>query len=178
MLLDLETIAGANAVSPGAPLGCKLFVEDLFADLERFAAEPAREEGDLGSKFCTPSSGSPRCQRAPMPALVAVFSLVAEHNLVLAMGRSSLDEVLLLMPVAKRQGVENVLVTHVLGGLLLSPSISFGASRSQTASYRHPARHTRGGPPPWPRAAPCPREIACPCSSTWHHRRSSRCLGR
>ena len=129
VLLDLETGAGAgaDAVSPGAPLGCKLFVEDLFADLERFAAEPAREEGDLGSKLLhaliglstLPEGSEPLGpvveDGAPMPALVAVFSLVAEHNLVLAMGRSSLDEVLLLMPVAKRQDVENVLMTHVLG---------------------------------------------------------------
>ena len=44
-----------------------------------------------------------------------MFSLVAEHDLVLAMGHSSPEEVLLLIPVAKRLGVQNILVTHVFG---------------------------------------------------------------
>ena len=50
---------------------------------------------------------------APVPPLVEVFSLVAEHDLVLAMGHSSPEEVLLLIPEAKRRGVRNILVTHV-----------------------------------------------------------------
>ena len=50
---------------------------------------------------------------APVPPLVEVFSLVAEHDLVLAMGHSSPEEVLLLIPEAKRQGVRHILVTHV-----------------------------------------------------------------
>ena len=52
---------------------------------------------------------------APVPALLEVFSLVAEHDLVLAMGHSSPEEALLLIPVAKRQGVRRILVTHVFG---------------------------------------------------------------
>ena len=52
---------------------------------------------------------------ASVPALLQVFSLVAEHDLVLAMGHSSPEEVLLLIPVAKRRGVRRILVTHVFG---------------------------------------------------------------
>ena len=52
---------------------------------------------------------------APVPALLEVFSLVAEHDLVLAMGHSSPEEVMLLIPVAKRRGVRRILVTHVFG---------------------------------------------------------------
>ena len=52
---------------------------------------------------------------APVPPLVDIFSLVAEHDLVLAMGHSSPDEVLLLIPAAKAQGVRHILVTHVFG---------------------------------------------------------------
>ena len=52
---------------------------------------------------------------APVPALLEVFGLVAEHDLVLAMGHSSPEEVLLLIPAAKRMGVRHILVTHVFG---------------------------------------------------------------
>ena len=52
---------------------------------------------------------------APVEGLVEVFSLVAEHDLVLAMGHSSPEEVLLLIPVAREAGVRNILVTHVFG---------------------------------------------------------------
>jgi len=52
---------------------------------------------------------------APVPALLEVFALVAEHDLVLAMGHSSPEEVLLLIPAAKRLGVRHILVTHVFG---------------------------------------------------------------
>jgi len=51
----------------------------------------------------------------PVPALIEVFSLIAEHDLVLAMGHSSPEEVLLLIPIAKSQGVRHILVTHVFG---------------------------------------------------------------
>ena len=50
---------------------------------------------------------------APVPALVEVFSLIGEHDLVLAMGHSSPEEVLTLIPAARRQGVRHILVTHV-----------------------------------------------------------------
>ena len=52
---------------------------------------------------------------APVPPLVEVFSLIAEHNLVLAMGHSTPEEVLLLIPAAKAQGVRHILVTHPFG---------------------------------------------------------------
>jgi hypothetical protein len=52
---------------------------------------------------------------APAEGLVEVFSLVAEHQLVLAMGHSSPEEVLELIPLARAQGVRKILVTHVFG---------------------------------------------------------------
>ena len=52
---------------------------------------------------------------APVSGLAEVFSLVAEHELVLAMGHSSPEEVLQLIPVARAQGVRHILVTHVFG---------------------------------------------------------------
>ena len=51
----------------------------------------------------------------PVAPLVDVFSLVAEHDLVLAMGHSSPEEVLVMIPAAKRLGVRHILVTHVFG---------------------------------------------------------------
>ena len=51
----------------------------------------------------------------PVAGLIEVFSVVAENNLVLAMGHSSPEEVLALIPFAREQGVENILVTHVFG---------------------------------------------------------------
>ena len=50
---------------------------------------------------------------APVPELADIFTLVAEHDLVLAMGHSSPEEVLLLIAEARRHGVEQILVTHV-----------------------------------------------------------------
>ncbi len=49
----------------------------------------------------------------PVPELAEIFALVAEHDLVLAMGHSSPEEVLVLMAAAGRLGVERILVTHV-----------------------------------------------------------------
>lgn len=51
----------------------------------------------------------------PVPELLEVFALIAEHELVLAMGHSSPEEVLLLIPIAKSLGVRQILVTHVFG---------------------------------------------------------------
>ena len=51
----------------------------------------------------------------PVAGLIEVFSVVAENDLVLAMGHSSPEEVLALIPVAREQGVETILVTHVFG---------------------------------------------------------------
>ncbi len=52
---------------------------------------------------------------APLPELAEIFALVAENDLVLAMGHSSPEEVLVLIPEARRHGVEQILVTHVFG---------------------------------------------------------------
>ena len=52
---------------------------------------------------------------APDPALGEIFDLIAEHDLVLAMGHSSPEEVLALIPEARRRGVEHILITHGLG---------------------------------------------------------------
>ena len=51
----------------------------------------------------------------PVPAVLEVFDLIAEHDLTLAMGHSSPEEVLRLIPAAKERGVERILVTHVFG---------------------------------------------------------------
>ena len=51
----------------------------------------------------------------PAAALEAIFTLVAEHDLVLATGHSSPEEVLLLIPAAQRFGVRRILITHVFG---------------------------------------------------------------
>ena len=58
----------------------------------------------------------------PLPELAEIFTLVAENDLVLAMGHSSPEEVLILIPEARRYGVEQILVTHVF---------SQGPSRAQ-----------------------------------------------
>ena len=52
---------------------------------------------------------------APVPELLEVFELVAEHDLVLAMGHSAPEEVLQLIPIAQNLGVGKILVTHVFG---------------------------------------------------------------
>ena len=49
----------------------------------------------------------------PVPELAEIFALVAEHDLVLAMGHSAPEEVLVLIAEARRHGVEQILVTHV-----------------------------------------------------------------
>ena len=49
----------------------------------------------------------------PVPELAEIFALVAQYDLVLAMGHSSPEEVLVLMAAARSRGVERILVTHV-----------------------------------------------------------------
>ena len=58
----------------------------------------------------------------PLPAVLEVFALLAEHDLTLAMGHSGPGEVLRLIPEARRLGVPRILVTHVF---------SQGATREQ-----------------------------------------------
>ncbi|MDA1369644.1 MAG: DUF6282 family protein [Proteobacteria bacterium] len=58
----------------------------------------------------------------PVDGLREVFSIIAENDLVLAMGHSAPEEVLGLIPIAVDAGVRHILVTHVFGQ---------GASREQ-----------------------------------------------
>lgn len=51
----------------------------------------------------------------PVDGLEEIFTLVATHDLVLAMGHSSPEEVLMLLPEATRLGVRHIVITHVLG---------------------------------------------------------------
>jgi hypothetical protein len=51
---------------------------------------------------------------AVTPEVSQVIALAAKHNLVLETGHSSPDEALIVIREAKRQGVENVLVTHAM----------------------------------------------------------------
>ena len=51
----------------------------------------------------------------PAPELAEIFHIIADNDLVLATGHSSPEEVLLLLPEARRRGVRNILITHVLG---------------------------------------------------------------
>ena len=81
---------------------------------------------------------------APVPPLVEVLSLVAEHDLVLAMGHSSPEEVLVLIPVAKRQGVRHILVTHVFSQDATRDQMREMASEGAVMELDWLAVHTRG----------------------------------
>ena len=48
------------------------------------------------------------------PEVRQVIALIAKHNLVLATGHSSSEEVLMLLREARRQGVHGVVVTHAM----------------------------------------------------------------
>ncbi len=49
-----------------------------------------------------------------LPEVREVIALIAKHHLVLATGHSSSEEGLLLIREARRQGVENIVVTHAM----------------------------------------------------------------
>lgn len=49
-----------------------------------------------------------------VPEVVQVISIAAKHDLVLETGHSSPAEALLIIEEARRQGVENILVTHAM----------------------------------------------------------------
>ena len=82
----------------------------------------------LDSEYAATSSGSDGPYVSilengePLPAVLEVFELLAEHDLTLAMGHSAPGEVLRLIPEARRLGVPRILVTHVF---------SQGATREQ-----------------------------------------------
>jgi len=52
----------------------------------------------------------------PLPELREVLKLIAAHNLVLATGHSSPEEVLMLIREGKQAGIKNILVTHAMLG--------------------------------------------------------------
>ncbi len=58
VLIDLGPVVGSNVAYFGEQLGCKIFVSDLFADLDRFVREDRVEAfGDfLASKFTQESA--------------------------------------------------------------------------------------------------------------------------
>jgi hypothetical protein len=53
-----------------------------------------------------------------VPEVLQVISIVAKHNLVLETGHSSPAEALLVIREARRQGVQNILVTHAMDPLV------------------------------------------------------------
>jgi hypothetical protein len=64
-----------------------------------------------------------------VPEAVQVISIIAKHNLVLETGHSSPAEALLLIREAKRQGVQNILVTHAM-----SPIVGMSIPEMQEAA--------------------------------------------
>jgi methyltransferase family protein len=59
VLIDLGPVVGSNVAYFGEQLGCKIFVTDLFADLDRHVRERRMEEfGDFLAKKFTQDSGS------------------------------------------------------------------------------------------------------------------------
>jgi len=53
-----------------------------------------------------------------VPEVVQVIGIIARHNLVLETGHSSPEEALLLIREGKRQGVQNIVVTHAINRLV------------------------------------------------------------
>ncbi len=53
-----------------------------------------------------------------VPEVLQVITIIARHNLVLETGHSSPAEALLLIREARRQGVQNILVTHAMDPLV------------------------------------------------------------
>ena len=66
---------------------------------------------------------------AVTPEVSQVIALAAKHNLVLETGHSSAAEALIIIKEAKRQGVENVVVTHAM-----STPVNMSISDMQAAS--------------------------------------------
>ena len=76
--------------------------------LPTFDAEWYVTEAGMGGPFISVMNAD-----GPLPAVLEVFSLVAEHDLLLATGHSAPEEVLALIPEAQQLGVSRILVTHV-----------------------------------------------------------------
>lgn len=54
----------------------------------------------------------------PLPEVLRVFELIAQHDLSLATGHSSPEETLALIPLAQAAGVERIIVTHPESGMV------------------------------------------------------------
>jgi hypothetical protein len=65
----------------------------------------------------------------PVPEVVQVIGIIAQHNLVLETGHSSPAECLMLIREGKRQGVENIVVTHAM-----SPAVGMSIPEMQEAA--------------------------------------------
>ena len=66
-----------------------------------------------------------------LPETKAVIGMIAKHNLVLATGHVSAQEVLLVLREARRQGVRRMVVTHAM-----NPPISMTVAQMQEASKK------------------------------------------
>jgi len=64
-----------------------------------------------------------------LPETKAVIAMIAKHNLVLATGHVSAQEVMLVLREARRQGVRRMVVTHAM-----NPPISMTVAQMQEAS--------------------------------------------
>ena len=66
MLLDLGPVVGRNVSFFGEQLGCKIFVEDIYAELDRHASE---DKLDALPEFLAPTAAAGRRQRRRHPVL-------------------------------------------------------------------------------------------------------------
>jgi len=70
-----------------------------------------------------------------LPDVIKVFGIIAKNNLVLETGHSSPSESLILIAEAKRQGVQNILVTHAFANPGGSMSIAEAQEAAKLGAY-------------------------------------------
>src|SRR6266478_1016539 len=70
-----------------------------------------------------------------LPDVIKVFGIIAKNNLVLETGHSSPSESLILIAEAKRQGVQNILVTHAFANPGGSMSIPEAQEAAKLGAY-------------------------------------------
>jgi hypothetical protein len=51
-----------------------------------------------------------------LPGVLALFDYIGQHNLVLETGHISAQEVLMVVPEAKKHGVQHIVITHAMAG--------------------------------------------------------------
>ena len=51
-----------------------------------------------------------------LPSVLALFDYIGQHNLVLETGHISAQEVLMVVPEAKKHGVQHIVITHAMAG--------------------------------------------------------------